>query len=111
MAGMGTFAKKMQSRERGNSFDYTAAESDCNAGSVFAPRALLLDRPETMGQGGVLEKNGFWFFFGFFLFIWSFQFLNSVWWLPLRSLSLRRRWQALSLRKRMILSVSSSSSQ
>ncbi len=36
---------------------------------------------------------------------------SNVWWLPLRSLSLRRRWQVLSLRKRMLLSVSSSSSQ
>jgi hypothetical protein len=69
MAGMGTFAKKMQSRERGNSFDYTAAESDCNAGSVFAPRALLLDRPETMGREAYSKKmvSGFSLDF-FFLF-------------------------------------------
>ena len=70
MAGMGTFAKKMQSRELGNSFDYTAAESGCNAGSVLAPRALLLDHPETKvketkGKGGVLSKK--WFFLFFFI--------------------------------------------
>ena len=36
---------------------------------------------------------------------------SSVWWLPFRTLYFGRRWLALSLRKRMSPSVSSSSSR
>ena len=64
MAGMGTFAKKMQSRERGNSFDYTAAESVAMRALYSPPEASFLTA-QMLGQGRRTVKNMFSIVFSF----------------------------------------------
>ena len=64
MAGMGTFAKKMQSRELGNSFDYTAAESVAMRALYSPPEASFLTA-QMLGQGRRTVKNMFSIVFSF----------------------------------------------